>query len=408
MKLAWSPADIAFRQQVRAFLDAHLTDEIRAAGRQMTSVYADPKIQRDWQAILAAQGWAAPSWPVEHGGCNWSVLQRYIFTRERVAAGAPPLSPMGIQMCGPALIGHGTPEQQAYFLPRMLSGEHFWCQGYSEPQAGSDLAALAMDAVDDGANLVCSGNKLWITHAQYANWVFCLVRTSREQRPQQGITFLLIDMTSDGIEVRPIVSSSGENIQNEIIFDSVKVPKSNVIGQIGRGWSVAKYLLEYERGGTAYAPELQSCLDQVEQLASARPGITAERLIDEPSFYTRVAAARIRILALEMYEFEAMSQMSGGGSPGTSASVMKIIGTELSQYISRLALEAAGPYGRAYQPRAGRPAGALFFDHREDLIVGAEAAALAPLRYINNRAASIYAGSNEIQRNLLAKAVLGL
>ena len=408
MDLDWTPDDVAFREEVRAFLDEHLTEEIRAAGRRMTSVYADSGLQREWQRILAAKGWAAPSWPVEHGGCAWTVSQRYIFTRERVAAGAPPLSPMGIQMCGPALIGHGTPEQKGHFLPRMLSGEHFWCQGYSEPQAGSDLAALEMSAVEDDDSLLCSGTKIWITHAQEANWVFCLVRTSREERPQQGITFVLIDMTTPGVEVRPIISPSGENIQNEIIFDKVRVPKANIVGEIGRGWAVAKYLLEYERGGTAYAPELQARLDEVAALASVLPGVTSGRLVDDPVFSTKMTAARIRILALEMYEFEAMSEIASGGSPGASASVMKIVGTELSQHISELALEAAGPYGRAYQPHAGRPAGTVHFEHASDGVVGSEAAALAPLRYINNRAASIYAGSNEIQRNLLAKAVLGL
>ena len=409
MDLDWTPDDVLFRDEVRAFLAEHLTDDIRAAGRRMTSVYAEPQAQREWQRILAAKGWAAPSWPVEYGGCAWTVLQRYIFARERVAAGAPPLSPMGIQMCGPALIGFGTPEQKRHFLPRMLSGEHFWCQGYSEPQAGSDLAALEMwgeDGHDD--SLVCSGTKIWITHAQEANWVFCLVRTSHEGRPQQGITFLLIDMTTAGIEVRPIISPAGENIQNEIIFDQVRVPKANIVGEIGRGWSVAKYLLEYERGGTAYAPELQAQLDEVVTMASDQPGISAGRLVDDPVFSAKLAAARIRILALEMYEFKAMSAIASGGSPGASASIMKIVGTELSQHITELALEAAGSYGRAYQPHAGRPAGTVHFKHSSDAVVGSNAMALAPLRYINNRAASIYAGSNEIQRNLLAKAVLGL
>lgn len=408
MDLTWNADDLRFQDEIRSFLDTHLTDEIRAAGRGMTSVYADPRMQRKWQEILAAKGWAAPSWPVEYGGCGWSVLQRYIFTRERVAAGAPPLSPMGIQMCGPALIGYGTPNQKAYFLPRMLSGEHFWCQGYSEAQAGSDLAALEMVAEDDGDNLIASGTKIWITHAQEANWVFCLVRTSSEDRPQQGITFLLIDMTSPGIEVRPIISPSGEHIQNEIGFDQVRVPKTNVVGEIGRGWAVAKYLLEFERGGTAYAPELQARLDEVERLAWDSPGVSAKRLIDDSGFGAKLAAARIRILALEMYEFEAMLNVGADGSPGASASIMKIVGTELSQHITELALEAAGPYGRAYQPQAGRPAGQVHFDHSGARVVGTEAAALAPLRYLNNRAASIYAGSNEIQRNLLAKAVLGL
>ena len=271
MNIDWSAQDLAFRDEVRAFLDANLTEELRAAGSLMTSVYAEHARSLAWQKILNARGWAAPAWPVEHGGTGWSVSQRYIFSRERVAAGAPPVSPMGIQMCGPAIIGHGTAAQKAYFLPRMLSGEHFWCQGYSEPGAGSDLAALQMRADGDGDHLVCTGQKIWNTHADIANWGFFLVRTARLSRPQQGITFLLIDMTSPGVTVRPIISPSGEHIQNEIFLDNVRVPKANVIGQIDQGWTVAKYLLEFERGGIAYAPELQARLDAIEAAAREVP-----------------------------------------------------------------------------------------------------------------------------------------
>ncbi len=218
------PEDEAFRDEVRAFFAAELTPELRRAGTLMTSVYADHASQMAWQEKLHAKGWAAPAWPTQYGGCDWSVVQHHIFASERVRAGAPPVSPMGIRMCGPAIIGFGTEAQKAFFLPRMLTGEHVWCQGYSEPGAGSDLAALQMQAVRDGDDFICTGTKIWTTHAHVANWIFCLVRTTKSDRKQQGISFLLIDMASPGIVVRPIVMASGEHIQNQIFFDQVRVP----------------------------------------------------------------------------------------------------------------------------------------------------------------------------------------
>jgi alkylation response protein AidB-like acyl-CoA dehydrogenase len=402
MTLEWTEDELAFRDEVRLFLDTHLTDELREAGRLMTSVYGEHARSLAWQKILNARGWAAPSWPTEYGGTGWSVAQRYIYARERVVAGAPPVSPMGIQMCGPAIIGHGTDEQKAFFLPRMLSAEHFWCQGYSEPGAGSDLAALQMRADADGDALIVSGQKIWNTHADIASWGFFLVRTARLARPQQGITFLLIDMTSPGVSVRPIVSPSGEHIQNEIFLDAVRVPRTNVVGAIDDGWTVAKYLLEFERGGTAYAPELQVRLDAIEAAAKDVPGDEGGRLADDRAFAARLGRARIRVAAFETYEFRAMT---AAGSPGLSASVMKIIGTELQQHMTELGLLVAGRYGIAYQPHAGCPGGAISFPRNEAGIAGPPFAAIAPLRYLNERAGTIYAGSNEIQRNILAKAL---
>ncbi|MGL4542350.1 MAG: acyl-CoA dehydrogenase family protein, partial [Polymorphobacter sp.] len=246
MDLNWSPADLAFRDEVRSFLDAELTPELRATAAKMTSVYAKPEVSLEWQHRLHRRGWLVPSWPVEHGGTGWSVVQRYIFTRELAAAGAPPLSPMGLGMIGPVLLHYGTPEQKATLLPRMFSGEDFWCQGYSEPESGSDLASLRMKAVREGDEFVCTGTKIWTTHAHYANRMFCLVRTADIGKPQLGITFLLIDMDAPGVSVRPIVSLSGEHVQNQVMFDGVRVPVGNVIGAIDDGWTVAKYLMEFE------------------------------------------------------------------------------------------------------------------------------------------------------------------
>ena len=410
MDLTWSSRDLEFRDEVRAFLDEKLTPDLRQAGRLMTSVYADHEASMAWQAILHERGWAAPAWPVEYGGCDWTLTQHYIFSRESTLAGAPSLSPMGIMMVAHAIIAFGTPEQKGYFLPRILTGEVFFCQGYSEPEAGSDLAALSMAAIDDGDDLVCTGSKIWTTHAMEANWIFALVRTTRSARKQQGITFVLIDMSTSGIEIRPLVMTSGEEIQTQIFFDSVRVPKSNVIGRIDDGWTVAKYLLEFERGGGAAAPALQVMAESIAAAAHRQPGPAGGALIDDPAFAAKLADARIRTEVLEILEYRVLTTVAAGRNPGAASSMLKILSTELSQVITELAMEAAGPRGRVYQPHGTRPGGPVAdFTPPDDGYVSGEAwQAVAPLRYFNDRAGSIYAGSNEIQRNILAKATLGL
>ncbi|WP_405178656.1 acyl-CoA dehydrogenase family protein [Nocardia sp. NBC_01377] len=409
MDYDWSAADLAFRDEVRAFLDEKLTPELRRAGRLATSVYPDHGASMEWQRLLHERGWAAPAWPVEHGGCDWSLTQHYIFGREATLAGAPTLSPMGIKMVAPAIIAFGTPEQKNYYLSRILTGEIFFCQGYSEPEAGSDLAALTMSAVDDGDDLVCTGSKIWTTHATEANWIFCLVRTSRTGKKQQGITFVLIDMTSPGIEVRPLVMTSGEEVQNQVFFDNVRVPKSNVLGEIDQGWTVAKYLLVHERGG-AVAPMLQVMAQALATAASEQTGPDGNPLIEDPAFAARLAEARIRTEVLEILEYRTVSAMASGKDPGPASSMLKIISTELSQQLTELALIAAGPRGRVYQPHTTAPGGPVteFTPPADGYRSGREWEAVAPLRYFNDRAGSIYAGSNEIQRNILAKAALGL
>ena len=410
MDLAWSDDDIRFREEVRAFLEERLTPDLREAGRLMTSVYSDHDASLRWQRILHERGWAAPAWPVEYGGCDWSLTQHYIFSRESTLAGAPALSPMGIRMVAHAIIAYGTQEQKDYFLPRILTGEVFFCQGYSEPEAGSDLAALSMAAVDDGDDLVCTGSKIWTTHASEANWMFALVRTSRNAKKQQGITFVLIDMTAPGIQIRPLVMTSGEEIQNQVFFDDVRVPKSNVIGDIDDGWTVAKYLLEFERGGGANSPALQVLADEVATAAASQPGPDGGRLIDDPAFARKLADARIRTEVLEVLEYRVLAALAGGGHPGSASSMLKILSTELSQTLTELAMEAAGPRGRAYQPHATYPGGPVagYEPPPDGYVSGEPWQAVAPLRYFNDRAGSIYAGSNEIQRNILAKAELGL
>jgi alkylation response protein AidB-like acyl-CoA dehydrogenase len=402
MQMRWSQAELAFRDEVRAFLDAELTPEMRRDTRRTTSVYPPHELSMAWQAILHARGWAAPAWPVEHGGCGWTAAQRYIFASELATNDAPPLSPMGLGMCGPVLIGHGSPEQKAHYLPRILTGEHFWCQGYSEPGSGSDLASLQMSAVDDGDHFICNGHKLWTTHANVANWIFCLVRTSQEEIRQRGITFLLIDMTTPGIEVRPILMLSGEHIQNDVFFTDVRVPKANVVGRIGEGWTVAKYLMEFERGGGVAAPGLKARLARLRRMAAEeRPG---------GGFGERLEAAAIEIDALEAVELQVLAQLSQGDAPGPKSSMMKTVYTELSQRLTELAVEAAGVYAQPYQPHATCPGGPtpLFTPPADQGHVGPDRALTVTAKYLNDRAGSIYAGTNEIQRNIMAKAVLGL
>lgn len=410
MGIRWNEAELAFRDEVRAFLDAELSPEMRRDARRMTSVYAPHDLSMAWQAILHARGWAAPAWPVEYGGCGWTAAQRYIFASELAAAEAPPLSPMGIGMCGPVLIGHGSPAQKAHYLPRMLTGEHVWCQGYSEPGSGSDLASLQMSAVEDGDDLICSGHKLWTTHANVANWIFCLVRTSQEAIRQQGITFLLIDMATPGIEVRPIIMLSGEHIQNDVFFTDVRVPKANVVGRIGEGWTVAKYLMEFERGGGVSTPGLKARLGRIRAMTASEADGEGGSLADASGFMARLNALAIEIEALEAVELQILASLSQGDAPGAKSSMMKTVGTELSQRLTELALEAAGAYGAAFQPHATQPGGPVpgYRPPADQGYVGPDHSLTVAAKYLNDRAASIYAGTNEIQRNIMAKAVLGL
>jgi alkylation response protein AidB-like acyl-CoA dehydrogenase len=396
MELRFTPEHDRFRADVRAFFDAAVTPDLQAARRHMTSVYCDYETGMKWQRILLAKGWLVPSWPVEYGGTGWTLTQRYIFNCERARANPPPVSPMGIAMLGPALIGCGTQAQRDYYLPRMLRGDDFWCQGYSEPQAGSDLARLQTAAVVDGDDYIVNGTKIWTTHAHYANKMFCLVRTGHFDRPQRGVTFLLLDMKAPGVSTKPIRFFSGDYEQSQVFFDNVRVPRANIVGEEHQGWSVTKYLLEFERGGGSAAPSLLQAIEGVRTLWSE-----SSPLPTEAAFDARLAALETDVQALEMTELRCVAEVEKRGSPGAASSMLKIKATELSQQITEVALEAAAYYGQPYQPDTiasyGRSGG-----------VGPDAALTTSAFYFNNRAASIYGGSNEIQRNIIAKAVLGL
>ena len=393
MDLELRDEDLAFQAEVRTFLDGNLTPELRAAGAALTSVFCEPRFSLPWQRILHARGWAAPSWPSQYGGPGWTDVQRAIFAAECARAGAPSLAPMGLKMVGPVIMGYGTPEQKARDLPRILSGEDYWCQGYSEPGSGSDLASLQLRAVSDGDHYVLSGSKIWTTHAQYANRMFCLVRTSTEGKPQQGITFLLLEMDTPGIEVKPIITLAGEHEVNQVFFDNVRVPKSGRVGEENQGWTVAKYLLEFERGGGS-APGLQVGLGRAQRIAEAACG-------DDAAHRRRLTEAEIAITAIDMSERMVLAALAGGKPPGPASSMLKINGTEAMQRLDEISIAALGAYAGVDQPEAREPGSNVD-------PIGPQEGLVAMPRYLSNRAASIYGGSNEIQRDIIARLVLGL
>jgi alkylation response protein AidB-like acyl-CoA dehydrogenase len=400
LNLELSEEERAFRDEVRAFLDQALTPELREAGQRTTSVFTDKRFSIAWQKILHQKGWVAPSWPREYGGTGWNDMQRYIFARECARAGAPGLAPMGLRMVAPAIMRFGTDEQKAYYLPRILSGEDYWCQGYSEPGSGSDLASLQLRAISDGADYVLNGSKIWTTHAHLANRMFCLVRTRGEGKPQAGITFLLLDMASPGITVKPIITLAGEHEVNEVFFDNVHVPKINRLGEENQGWTVAKYLLEFERGGGS-AAGLKVSLARIRAIARGEVNGEGGPVIEDASFRAKLASLEIAIEAIEMTEHRVMCALSSGSNPGPASSMLKAQGTEAMQRLDELAIEACARYATVEQPEA-RQVGS------NSEPIGPAPSLFAMPRYLNNRAASIYGGSNEIQRNIIAQLVLGL
>ena len=388
MDLALSPEQRAFREEVRGFLDTALTPPMRRGAALTSGVFAEPDVYRAWQAALEAKGWLTYFWPARAGGPGWGAVERWIFETECARAGAPILPGMGLKLVGPVLYTFGTPEQQERFLPALRSGEHIWAQGFSEPGSGSDLASLRTRAVRDGDDYVVTGQKIWTTQAQFANWLFALVRTDAAVKPQAGISFLLIDMTSPGVTVRPILSASGDHELNEVFLDDVRVPVANRIGAEGEGWGIAKFLLENERGGTGYAPQLLADLDRLVAAASPLGALLADRA-------TRL---RLEAEALEMTELRTLLEIEQGQAPAPRSLAVKLIASEIRQGIETLAVDAFGLAG--LQLPAERPF------HADDAppLVGPPEAGLAAARYLNARAWSIFGGTSEIQLNLIARA----
>jgi len=363
-------------------------------------VFADKDLAMQWQEVLVEKGWAVPSWPLEHGGVAWTPNQKYIWGEECAKAHAPGLIPLGLRMLAPVIFKYGTPEQKAEYLPKMLSGEHYWCQGYSEPGSGSDLSSLKTSAVKDGDDYIVNGTKIWTTHAQFADHIFCLVRTDPNVKPQIGITFLLIPMDLPGIKVDPIITIADDHEVNQVFFDDVRVPQANRIGPENEGWTVAKYLLEFERGGGSAAPGLEESLKSLREIASQErdDGLA---LIDDESFAGRISEIEIRTEALRFSELQTLDKLSKGDSPGAGSSLAKNSSVELNQEINTLKLEAIHYYGL---PHANK----ISLNGHDDAWVGTDYAETVTPRYINSRAASIFGGSREVQKNIIAKVVLGL
>ena len=396
MNLDFAPEDLAFRDEVRAFIEANYPAELKGKAEEGREIEREDFLK--WHRILAERGgWSAPGWPVEYGGAGFTPVQRYLFSEELARADTIPILPFGINMVGLVIYTFGSAEQKARFLPPILNGDVFWCQGYSEPGAGSDLASLKTRAVRDGDHYVVTGQKTWTTLAQHADWIFCLVRTNPDAKAQEGISFLLIDMKTPGITVRPIITLGGEHEVNEVWFEDVRVPVENRIFEENKGWTCAKFLLAHERTGIAGVARSKRGVEKLKAIASTEI-VMGEPLSRDPIFVRKMAELEIDLLALEYTELRTLARESAGKGPGPESSLLKIKGTEIQQRITELALEAVGPYGQPYFRSLG--------DNQPP--VGPEHAARAAPTYFNMRKTSIYGGSNEIQRNIIAKLVLGL
>ena len=396
MDLSYTAEELGFRDEVRGFLEENLPKEMSDAVRDGRSLGKEGHDR--WHAILKARGWLAPNWPRAFGGCEWNAVQRHIFEDECCRAHAPRIVPFGLSMLAPVLQKFGSKEQQDHYLPRILSGEDWWCQGYSEPGAGSDLASLRTRAVRDGDHYVVNGQKTWTTLGQYANWIFCLVRTDPDAKQQEGISFLLIDMDTPGIELRPIILLDGTHEVNEVWFTDVRVPVENLVGEENKGWTYAKYLLTHERTNIAGVGFSQAGLAAVKRLARAEMS-GGRPLIENPHFAARMAKVEIDLMAMATTNLRIISRAASGQAPGVESSMLKVKGTVIRQEINDLARRAAGVHAMPF------PSEAVEGDNA--LPVGPEGTGPVAAQYFNNRKLSIFGGSNEIQRNIIAKVKLG-
>ncbi len=400
MNNQFSAEELAFRDEIRQTLQQNMPEDIRR--QRDTGVELLPADTVRWQKILYQLGYIAPNYPVEYGGPGWNAVQKYIFHSEMARINAPGLIPFGINMVGPVIYTYGSQAQKDRFLPDILQSNVWWCQGYSEPNAGSDLASLKTEAKFNGDHYLINGTKFWTTMAQHADWIFLLARTNADvPRPQQGISFLLCDMKTPGVTVNPIRTLDGGYEVNEVHFENVPVPLDNLVGEEGKGWTYGKVLLQHERTSIAGVAESQYRLNQLKAMA-AKPYHGGQRLLDDSAFRARLAATEIQLKALEYSDLRTLATVAAGKAPGPESSILKIRGTEMQQAIDTLWMEASGYYALPYLPQQFEPGVAL-----EDR-VGDNLEATTALRYFNFRKASIYGGSNEIQKNIIAKHVLGL
>ncbi len=389
MDLALKPEHKAFADEVRDFARKNLSPATRE--KTFSGKHYDKDDHVEWQKALGKKGWLSYTWPKKHGGPGWDVTQRFLFENVLAEEGAPRIIPFGVKMVGPVIYTFGNDAQREKYLPGIRSSEVSWCQGYSEPGAGSDLASLRTRAVRDGDHYVVNGQKTWTSFAHWADWIFCLVRTNTEAKPQEGISFLLIDMKTPGVTVRPIIMLDGAHHVNDVFLDNVRVPVENLVGKENEGWTCAKFLLANERLGIAEVPASKRGVRSLRELGSD----------GDASFREKIAEVDLQVQALEMSELRALSTMALGGAPGPEASILKVRGSEIQQRIAELAMEACGEYAAPYQP------GMLFQDTNETPIGPDHAPPAAP-RYFNMRKTTIYGGSTEVQKNIVSKAILGL
>ena len=391
MNLLLDPDDAAFRDQVRAFLADQLTPALQRGQYLNAAIYPEPEISGAWQKILHRRGWLVPLWPVAWGGTGWKPVRRFIFEIECALAGAPLVHPMGVRLVGPVLLRYGTEAQKQHYLPRILAGEDYWCQGFSEPGAGSDLAALQLRAVPQGVDYVLDGSKIWTTHAHHANRMFALVRTSSDGRRQDGITFLLIDMQSPGVTVRPIRTIGGDHDLNQVFFDQVRVPQGNRVGEENAGWECARYLLEFERGAGIFSPRLRS---QLKRVGDVMQSLQAQGTVFDSHLYRRFGNVLADLDSFEMLELKTFALLEPGRAPGPLSSVLKLRASRMRQAIAELGLEVLGPQSLRWHGAGEEPA-----------IEVAEQALLPD--FLNSRAATIFGGAQEIQLGIIAKTLLG-
>ena len=397
MHLEFSPAEIAFQKEVRTFIAENYPENLRFVQDEGHDLSKEDFLS--WHRILSKKGWIAPAWPVEYGGTGWTATERFIWSEELAAADCVGTMPFGLSMVGPVIYTFGTPEQKAKFLPGILSGDDWWCQGYSEPGAGSDLASLRTKAVRDGDDYVVNGQKTWTTMAQHADWGFFLVRTDSDAKAQEGISFLLIDMKTPGVTVRPIITLGGEHEVNEVWLEDVRVPVANRVYEENKGWTCAKFLLAHERTGIAAVARSKRGVEKIK--AIARTEQDGDRpLIANPFFKRKISELEIDLTALEFTELRSLAGEASGKGPGPESSLLKIKGSEIQQRITELALEAVGHYGAPYFRGFG--------EGDNEHPIGPDYAHRAAPTYFNTRKTTIYGGSNEIQRNIIAKMVLGI
>jgi len=403
LDLDFNQDDINFRNEVRDFIKVSYTQEMKDELARSKNGSASKDLHVKWQKSLYEKGWIAPNWPVEYGGSGFTTTQKYIFETEMAYAGAPRTVPFGLSMVAPVLMEFGTEEQKKKYLPDILSSKVWWCQGYSEPGSGSDLASLQCKAEDKGGHYLVNGTKIWTTLAQHADMIFCLVRTSKTEKPQEGISFLLIDMKSPGIDVRPLItldqSPAPYQEVNQVFFEDVKVPKENLVGEENKGWTYAKYLLEFERGNS-YSPSLYRGINKLKKIAEDTSIGNGKYLINDMNFVNKLSQCEIEVQALEFVELRIFSALSAGQRVGPESSILKCRGTELQQKIQELSVEAIGYWSS--------PIIYDTFANINEPPVGPDYAITITPSYLNGRKTTIYAGSNEIQRNIISKAVLGL